>query len=100
MPSTAQTMELDSATSASFALIGARLEFGAVTYRVWAPDQADVRVAIGDKEPDFRFVSLKKDADGFFSGRDAQGRAGDLYRFKLGDKLAPDPASRFQPQGV
>ena len=36
----------------------------------------------------------------FGSGRDEHGRAGDLYWYQLEGRLAPDPASRFQPRGV
>ncbi len=80
--------------------VGARIDHDGVSYRVWAPAHAQMRVAIGGDGDDLRFVVLEKDADGFFSGRDAHGRAGDLYRFQFGETLAPDPASRFQPQGV
>src|SRR5688572_114559 len=37
---------------------------------------------------------------GFWSGRDEHGRAGDLYWYQLEGRLAPDPATRFQPRGV
>jgi maltooligosyltrehalose trehalohydrolase len=48
-----------------------------------------------------RYVPLERDdGAGFFSGRDEHGRAGDLYWYQLDGRLAPDPASRFQPNGV
>ena len=50
-----------------------------------------------------RYVTLERERDnetGFFSGRDEHGQAGDLYWYQLDGRLAPDPASRFQPHGV
>src|SRR5947207_7918923 len=45
-------------------------------------------------------VELDREADGYFSGV-ANAQAGDRYRFQLNteDRLLPDPASRFQPDG-
>ena len=39
--------------------------------------------------------------DGFFEGEHPDAREGDLYRYRLDHgEVYPDPASRFQPQGV
>jgi maltooligosyltrehalose trehalohydrolase len=44
---------------------------------------------------------MRKDELGWFEVLDVQGKAGDLYEFELDGKLTlPDPASRFQPNGV
>jgi len=45
---------------------------------------------------------LTSEGNGYFSGQIAAARAGTLYRFRLdGDSnMFPDPASRFQPEGV
>lgn len=83
--------------------VGAQATRDGVTYRVWAPDHQRVRVVVGRPEFDTRYVPLERDAEGFFTGRDENGRAGDLYWFQLGEHesaLIPDPASRFQPEGV
>jgi maltooligosyltrehalose trehalohydrolase len=80
--------------------VGAQVTTEGVVYRVWAPKHQQVRVVVGAAGEDTRYVSLERDADGFFTGRDEHGRAGDLYWYQLDASLAPDPASRFQPQGV
>jgi maltooligosyltrehalose trehalohydrolase len=81
--------------------VGAHLQPGGVSYRVWAPDRRTVRVAIGGSAAPLRFVELHRDGQGFFSGADSAGAAGDLYRFHLDDRLfLPDPVSRHQPFGV
>ncbi len=71
-------------------------------YRVWAPDHAAVSVRVVEGNAGPREVELGREADGHFVGVDPRGRPGDLYRFVLGEEGAalPDPASRFQPQGV
>ena len=79
--------------------VGAYVHDGGVTFRVWAPKHAHVRVATGDGTTT-RYVNLERDAEGFFTGRDEHGRAGDTYWYQMGERLAPDPASRFQPLGV
>lgn len=71
-----------------------------MVYRVWAPDHLAVQVVTGSVGAETRYVPLERDAEGFFTGRDERGRAGDLYWYQLDERLAPDPASRFQPQGV
>jgi maltooligosyltrehalose trehalohydrolase len=46
-------------------------------------------------------IRLEPAGDGYFAGRDPEGCAGDLYQFRLGgDAAFPDPASRYQPEGV
>jgi len=79
--------------------IGAELVAGGVSYRVWAPGKQRVEVVIESAEG--RSVQLQRDDAGYFSGVDASGAVGDLYRFRLdgGDALYPDPASRYQPEG-
>jgi maltooligosyltrehalose trehalohydrolase len=68
----------------TFDCVGAHVHGGGVTYRVWAPE-ADVVNGEG----------------GFHQADDVRGAAGDLYWLTLdGGERLPDPASRFQPQGV
>jgi maltooligosyltrehalose trehalohydrolase len=80
---------------------GAELVAEGVRYRVWARE-ADIVEAVvwtGDEPP--RTVPLSHDASGYFHGVDHHGQAGDLYKFRLGGKDEyPDPASRYQPEGV
>jgi maltooligosyltrehalose trehalohydrolase len=68
-----------------------------VYYRVWAPLHKKLGVVVnGDRE-----IELARDGGGVFTRVDAQGKAGDLYQFKLPDgKTLPDPGTHFQPQGV
>jgi maltooligosyltrehalose trehalohydrolase len=70
---------------------------GAVSdVRVWAPVARQVDVVL---EPAGAF-RLAPEPDGYFSGRIPAG-AGARYQFRIdgGDRLYPDPASRFQPGG-
>lgn len=76
--------------------IGAEIVEDGVDFRLWAPDRKNVSVVI-----DGRATPLDREADGHFRGLVADARAGTRYRFRLDDddKLYPDPASRFQPDG-
>jgi maltooligosyltrehalose trehalohydrolase len=77
--------------------IGAELISPTLTsFRVWAPDHETVRLVVDDVTYD-----LRPDGDGYFRADVAAG-AGSRYGFLLGDhdeRLYPDPASRFQPDG-
>jgi maltooligosyltrehalose trehalohydrolase len=84
---------------------GAEVIPGAVRYRVWARDSDSVEALVwkaGWKpEAEPRVVRLTLDASGYYHGIDERGKAGDLYKYRLDGKEAyPDPASRFQPEGV
>jgi maltooligosyltrehalose trehalohydrolase len=82
------------------ARIGAQVAAWGVNYRVWSPGQATVDVCV-DQAGATRRLPLHSEGQGYWSGTDLGGKAGDLYRFKLGDgRLLPDVASRFQPDGV
>jgi maltooligosyltrehalose trehalohydrolase len=80
---------------------------GLVSVRVWAPDRERVTVVMDgratalDREPDRNSDrNSDRDTDGYFRGL-AAGRTGSRYGFGLDDdeRLYPDPASRFQPDG-
>jgi len=99
MPDSAisQSSERGTASTRRRLPIGAEpIEGGLTHLRVWAPrvDRLHVVTSSGDSTP------LEAEPDGYFSGRIAA-VAGDRYQFKLGDdeRLYPDPASRFQPEG-
>lgn len=70
---------------------------GGVDFRLWAPLCHDVAVEIEGLDP----ALMTPGPDGYFSCRVRQARAGMRYRFRVDndDKLLPDPASRFQPEG-
>ncbi len=73
---------------------------GEVCFRLWSP--AAERVDLCLEEPGGPlFLSMEKDEAGW--RRLSTGRAGpgSLYRYRIdGELLVPDPASRFQPEGV
>jgi maltooligosyltrehalose trehalohydrolase len=73
---------------------------GGVHFRTWAPDHRRVDVVIersGGREEQ----NLEREPDGHFSNLVAGVRAGDRYWMRIDghDRLLPDPASRFQPDG-
>ena len=79
--------------------IGAELQAGGgVHFRVWAPKRRKVAVAIKGQTDD---TELKADPDGYFSGFIAEAGVGARYGFRLDDddRVYPDPASRWQPDG-
>src|SRR4051812_38177049 len=79
---------------------GAELVDGGVRYRTWIKHpQAEV-VIVDEDDQIKRVVTLEPDGDGYFSGIDAEGKAGELYRYRFGGPAFPDPAARFQPHGV
>lgn len=72
---------------------------GATTFRVWAParDRMEVRFAV---EAD-RLVPLHREAGGYWTATVGEAGPGTRYFYRLdGDRDRPDPASRFQPEGV
>ena len=81
---------------------GAELQAsGGAHVRVWAPACRHVELVIpagsGAAE---RALTMEPEPDGFFSAVDREAIAGGRYWFRLDhDRLRPDPASRFQPDG-
>lgn len=66
---------------------------------VWAPRAEVVEVHL--LSPEDRFIPLQKAPGGYHQGIAAGISPGALYRYRLdGKKERPDPASRYQPQGV
>src|SRR5579885_1214315 len=67
-------------------------------YRVWAPRRESVEVvSAGAASRGFR---LQREEGGYFSGLVSGMRPGARYWLRLDeDRLFPDPASRFQPEG-
>jgi maltooligosyltrehalose trehalohydrolase len=64
--------------------------------RVWAPRASRVDVVTQSGQP----TPLEREDGGYFSGT-IPASAGDRYQLRLDDdeRLYPDPASRFQPEG-
>jgi maltooligosyltrehalose trehalohydrolase len=72
---------------------------GGTHFRVWAPRCRTVSVSL---ERGTHEIPLQQEQGGYFSGYAPSARAGMRYRFRLNQQaeLRPDPASRFQPEGV
>jgi maltooligosyltrehalose trehalohydrolase len=81
--------------------IGASVvERGVVRFRVWAPFRKSVSVRVASQDND-KEIMLHRDQWGYFEGQAEGVREGECYLYLLDDDLArPDPASRFQPEGV
>ncbi len=76
---------------------------GGASFRVWAPKWDRVSLELSPK-PGFppeqvTTKTLTAEEEGYFTTEVAEARPGMLYRFRLGEGVFPDPASRFQPQG-
>jgi maltooligosyltrehalose trehalohydrolase len=81
--------------------LGAWLVAEGCRFRVWAPAAHAVEVILEKPAGRESAYSLSKAEDGTFSGSVAGLKAGDRYRYRLdGMGPFPDPASRFQPDGV
>ncbi|MCC7447191.1 MAG: malto-oligosyltrehalose trehalohydrolase [Anaerolineae bacterium] len=68
-------------------------------FRVWAPnaDTVDLRLLA----PQERTIPMEHDAEGYFQVTADDVPPGCLYLYRLnGEHQRPDPASRYQPQGV
>src|ERR671937_1099466 len=77
--------------------LGAVPDAGSTHFRVWAP-KAD---ALSAKVQGGPTVPLRREADGYFTGRADGVRSGARYFYRFPDgRERPDPASLLQPQGV
>ena len=71
---------------------------GGVVFRVWAPAARHLDVVLEPAGPTYPMRDI---GDGCHETTVAGLRSGALYRFRVdGGDAYPDPASRFQPQGV
>ena len=71
---------------------------GGCEFVVWAPQRKQVEVHLVGEEP--RFLAMERDALGYWRAR-SDAKPGMKYFYRLdGDRERPDPASRFQPEGV
>jgi maltooligosyltrehalose trehalohydrolase len=72
------------------------LKDGGADVRVWAPACGRVDFVIDGGS----VHALERAEDGYFEAKVPPAAAGTRYRFRLdGDRLRPDPVSRFQPDG-
>ena len=86
---------------------GAQLtDAGAVRFRLWAPAAERVAVALGGPKESDHLLDMAAVGDGWFERVTDLARPGSRYSFRVtsphtNSGLAlPDPASRFQPDGV
>ena len=77
--------------------VGAELQRdGGAHVRIWAPACSSVELVVGGRAA----IPMDRESDGHFSAFDEHARAGGRYWFRLdGERLRPDPASRWQPDG-
>ncbi|MHC5538976.1 malto-oligosyltrehalose trehalohydrolase [Singulisphaera rosea] len=81
--------------------LGAVPESAGVRFRVWAPRAHSVELVLESPEGRPESLPLGKADDGLFDGTFPEVRVGDRYRYRVDDNGPfPDPASRFQPEGV
>jgi len=68
-------------------------------FAVWAPLREAVSIELIEPEP--RQITLTVEPEGYWTATVDQVSPGALYQIRLGEDLTrPDPASRYQPQGV
>ncbi len=71
-----------------------------VRFRVWAPTARDLTLVLQDGRAAGEYP-LPRDGEGIFDRSVDGAAAGDRYSYRVdGGDLRPDPASRFQPDGV
>ena len=79
---------------------GAAVDDGGTSFRLWAPDARAVTLHLEEAGAP-REIAMPARADGWFEIRCGTAGAGTHYRYCIdGAALVPDPASRFQPDGV
>ena len=80
--------------------LGAWVEPEGTAFRVWAPACTCVDLIL-ERPTGPSVHPLVRSKDGTFSAVHPDARVGDRYRYRLdNERLLPDPASRFQPDGV
>jgi maltooligosyltrehalose trehalohydrolase len=76
---------------------------GGVHFRVWAPRRRTVEVVLQSGPGARGLVALPPEEDGYFANIEPGAAAGTRYAFRLdgaGGPVVPDPASRYQPEGL
>ena len=69
-------------------------------FRLWAPDATRVELVLDDCDAEHRVLPMAPEGDGCYSV-DTTAQAGACYRYRIdGEAMVPDPASRWQPDGL
>jgi maltooligosyltrehalose trehalohydrolase len=77
--------------------LGATVRGDAVVFRAWAPGRRTVEVVVDGRRP----LAMTPQPDGTFETTAPGLAAGVRYQYRLdGERYRPDPASRYQPEGV
>jgi malto-oligosyltrehalose trehalohydrolase len=80
---------------------GAEITPDGVSFRTWVTGKKNLSVAILDSQgKTSRELSLERDTLGYAGVIDSEASANTLYKYRINGELLPDPASRFQPEGV
>ncbi|HKO89215.1 MAG TPA: malto-oligosyltrehalose trehalohydrolase [Burkholderiales bacterium] len=75
--------------------LGATVLQQGVHFCVWAPQAIKVDLILRE-----RALPMAREQEGYFTLDSLDAKAGDLYRYRLDDKVDyPDPCSRYQPEG-
>jgi maltooligosyltrehalose trehalohydrolase len=69
---------------------------GTYRFTVWAPSKNKVELIVDDQSP----LSLERDEYGYWSTEIKSLKGTERYCYRIDGKDLPDPASRFQPDGV
>lgn len=82
-----------------FGIVGAQYDAGRCIFRTWAPERKSVKLRLLKMHHDHM---MARDEFGFWSITLDNLHPGDRYQFILDDSESPlpDPASRWQPEGV
>jgi maltooligosyltrehalose trehalohydrolase len=75
---------------------GAELTLAGVRFRLWAPRAKDVALVLNDGPR----VPMQAEPEGWFSITTDKAGVGSRYCYLVDGVAYPDPASRFQPDGV
>lgn len=75
---------------------GAQVEPDGVAFRLWAPSAREVSLHVEG----LRAHPMARDENGYWHDHVPGVTAGARYRFEVDGLTVPDPASRFQPDGV
>ena len=77
-------------------LFGPRLDDDSTEFRLWAPSAKRLDLILPDSDP----AQMVRGEDGFWSVHLDNCGPGTRYRFRVGDRQFPDPASRQQHGGT
>ena len=77
------------------------LEDGTIHCRVWAPKAESVQLVLLEEDDSRCELPMERELSGYFVQQLDGTNEGQRYGFRLNDgPLRPDPASRWQPEGV